>query len=584
MKIALASNRLAAVALVSVTAAGQLPQRAMAQATSEPIIYLNQAWSQDDRDWYYHFSQGSAVLSYDIFLNLEVAGGPDLFRSDGNLARYGLIPTPANTYNPDALPIGITKTVVATPVKGWPAGDYMGPNCAACHEGQLDYNGKHVRIDGGISHTFDFQTLTRGLDDALQATLTDAAKFDRLAARLRASSGDPKDKLRKRLEAEAARVHEYATRTSVSPYPWGPGRIDALTMIQNRQSATLAGIPENTATPVAPVKPPFLWNAPQGLWTQWAGILQDPIGRNFGETVGVFLPIDLTSKSPEEGLFQSAGAIGELHRVEQQLARLAPPTWPEDVFGKIDREKAKQGKALFMTLCSGCHNAWPYTWTEPNKYGKRFVLVGLVPQTYVGTDRAQFEAAKPFVFTGAVANYLPGEFKGKPMVPIEVLFGLGQRPILERALSQLKLTEAEEADLRGYREFPLPPPPNHVYKAAPRDGVWATPPFMHNGSVPNLYEMLIPAAERTKKFYIGREFDPVKVGLDTNAAAGASLMDTTLLGNSNAGHSFQNGPRGNGTIGPLLTDEQRWALVEYLKSIPEEPGRVTPFGGPPERP
>jgi hypothetical protein len=58
-------------------------------------------------------------------------------------------------------------------------------------------------------------------------------------------------------------------------------------------------------------------------------------------------------------------------------------------------------------------------------------------------------------------------------------------------------------------------------------------------------------------------------------------MDTTLQGNSNAGHSFQDGPRGDGIIGPLLTDEQRWDLVEYLKSIPEEPGRVTPFGGPP---
>ena len=57
---------------------------------------------------------------------------------------------------------------------------------------------------------------------------------------------------------------------------------------------------------------------------------------------------------------------------------------------------------------------------------------------------------------------------------------------------------------------------SRVYKAAPRDGVWATPPFMHNGSVPNLYEMLVPAKDRTKKFYIGREFDPVKVGLDTS--------------------------------------------------------------------
>ena len=127
----------------------------------------------------------------------------------------------------------------------------------------------------------------------------------------------------------------------------------------------------------------------------------------------------------------------------------------------------------------------------------------------------------------------------------------------------------------------MQPIPELVYKAAPRDGVWATPAFMHNGSVPNLYEMLIPARERTKKFYRGQEFDPVKVGLDTTQSSGY-LMDTTLLGNSNAGHSFEDGPRGNGVIGPLLKDEQRWALVEYLKSIPETPGRVTPFGGPPE--
>jgi hypothetical protein len=59
-------------------------------------------------------------------------------------------------------------------------------------------------------------------------------------------------------------------------------------------------------------------------------------------------------------------------------------------------------------------------------------------------------------------------------------------------------------------------------------------------------------------------------------------MDTTLLGNADASHSFEDGLRVNGVIGPLLTNEQCWALVEYLKSIPEQPGRVTPFGGPPE--
>jgi hypothetical protein len=62
---------------------------------------------------------------------------------------------------------------------------------------------------------------------------------------------------------------------------------------------------------------------------------------------------------------------------------------------------------------------------------------------------------------------------------------------------------------------------------------------------------------------------------------GSFLLDTSLPGNSNAGHSFENGPRGNGVVGPLLTDNERWALIEYLKSIPEEAGRVAPFGGPP---
>ena len=50
---------------------------------------------------------------------------------------------------------------------------------------------------------------------------------------------------------------------------------------------------------------------------------------------------------------------------------------------------------------------------------------------------------------------------------------------------------------------------------------------MHNGSVPNLYEMLVPAKERTKKFYVGREFDPIKVGLDTSGASGRFLLDTS---------------------------------------------------------
>jgi hypothetical protein len=80
---------------------------------------------------------------------------------------------------------------------------------------------------------------------------------------------------------------------------------------------------------------------------------------------------------------------------------------------------------------------------------------------------------------------------------------------------------------------------------------------MHNGSVPNLYEMPLPARQRSNTFYIGREFDPIKVEFDTSGSSGKFLYDRTLRGNSNAGHSFENGPRGNGVIGALLTDAQR---------------------------
>jgi hypothetical protein len=557
-------------------------QPAVAQTASSPVVYLNQAWSQADREWYYNFSQGSSTISYDIFLNLEVAGSQELFRGDANSDRFGLIPQAANPRtNPDGLPIGLSKTpVLKALMPDEHVGDYIGFTCAACHNAQLSYQGKRIRIDGGVGNRLDLQAYIYALDDALQATLNDPAKFDRLAARLKASDAGAKSALRKRFEMDASRVHQYRTRVLVTPTVWGPSRMDAISLIVNRVTTVLPGIPENWSTPVAPTKPPFLWNAPQGLWTQWRGVQQVPIERNLIETMGVFMSINLHAKDPKTGMFESNAAIRNLQAVESLLARLAPPSWPEDVFGKIDREKAARGKDLFMPLCSSCHNAWPYTWTEPNKYGKRFVLVGLVPQSLVGTDPNQFETVREYAITRQLSPYLPGPFKGKELAPTgDVYYGVA-KGVLEAAIGKAKIPEADMPDVLGYRVLPPPPPPMKVYKAAPRDGVWATPPFMHNGSVPNLYEMLVPARERTKKFCLGREFDPVKVGLDTACGSGAFEIDTAQRGNSNAGHSFEEAPRGNGVIGPALTEEQRWALVEYLKSIPETPGRVTPFGGP----
>jgi len=555
-------------------------QVAAAQVSSEQVIYLNQGWSKADRDTFYWISQGTVMMSYDIFQNLELADSQELFRSDANLERYGLIPSPPDPNgNPDGLPIGVTKQVTA---EGRWKGTDAGINCAVCHVSELHYKGKTIHIDGNAGIHIDLQGLFRSGDDAMQAALHDPAKFDRLATKIGASSADAKSELRQRLEREAGRMHYYVNTIMLAPHDWGPGRMDALNLILNRKMTIAPDIPQNWFPGLAPVKPPFLWNAPQGTWTQWSGIMQDPIMRNYGETQGVYMPMDLSSKTPEEGLFDSNARLLNLEKIEDLLSHLAPPKWPEEVLGKIDRVKAAQGKVLFTQHCAQCHNSYPYTWTEPNKYGKRFIEVGIVPQKYVGTDPMQFEDFQPYVLTAQLAPYMPGPFKGKQIAPMPVLNVSISEALLEAAEKKLDLTSEETVKLHGFRELPGPRPQERSYKAAPRDGVWAEGPYLHNGSVPNLYEMLIPAAQRTKKFYVGRDFDPIKVGVDTSGNSGKFLLDTTLEGNSNAGHSFENGPLGNGIIGPLLTDEERWALVEYLKSIPEEEGRVTPFGGPPD--
>src|SRR5260370_17068936 len=67
-----------------------------------------------------------------------------------------------------------------------------------------------------------------------------------------------------------------------------------------------------------------------------------------------------------------------------------------------------------------------------------------------------------------------------------------------------------------------------AYKGRPLTGIWATPPYLHNGSVPTLYDLLLPPEDRPKSFYLGsREFDPAKVGYVTAQSADNSFLYPT---------------------------------------------------------
>ncbi len=107
-----------------------------------------------------------------------------------------------------------------------------------------------------------------------------------------------------------------------------------------------------------------------------------------------------------------------------------------------------------------------------------------------------------------------------------------------------------------------------VYSARPLNGIWATPPYLHNGSVPSVYKLLSPRDERPDVFYTGsREYDPRNLGYRTERMRGAFKFDTRVTGNSNDGHRFEEGAPGDGIIGGELSEDERLAIIEFLKSL-----------------
>jgi len=133
-------------------------------------------------------------------------------------------------------------------------------------------------------------------------------------------------------------------------------------------------------------------------------------------------------------------------------------------------------------------------------------------------------------------------------------------------LQTLEEVEARCRDALAEQRLRAPHTPDPAYRAAPLSGIFASAPYLHNGSVPTLDDLLRPVSERPTRFAVGQVlFDPVKVGTGAPVDGGAwSWFDVTddtgrvIPGNSNRGHEF---PVGG------LSDQDRAALVAYLRGL-----------------
>ncbi len=576
-----------------------------------------QGLSDEDRERFYHLAMGSEIfpLAWLQALVSQQTGKPFLDDVD----RFGLL---SNPRNPDGLPIGFTAAE-SRDLRF--AGKMVGLNCAVCHVGELTYQGKRLRIDGGPS-LFQVTAFATDLAESAKATATSASKLfeflgrvsrqedqqrrleaarpgardvlhafrdfdalekagdlersfakhlkslldderDRPAADLNADlvaptesasaaerfktligevkssdlrevlsrkSGALFDRIQDReqalhqtieesieiarlLKARAAFALKMASLKDVESLEGGPGRVDDFGSARNVLFAI-----EFARPTTAPCSIPPLWGTGQLEWSDWDNNTTAAIGRSMATALAggaAFDPKSFVSTVPYRALVD----------LESLSHKIEPPAWPDKIFGAIDIERRDRGATLFEQHCAICHVTAP----------------GESPDIRVDLDKIGTDPAR-------LRNF--GEKLGDREFADSLATALEQ--YLNRAIASADarpVDAAKPADdsQRKWRT-------TGQYAARPLVAVWATAPYLHNGSVPTLHDLLLPADQRPKSFPLGqREFDPVKVGfVGTVDGTPRFTFDTSLPGNSNRGHEF----------GTELPGEDRRDLIEFMKS------------------
>jgi hypothetical protein len=334
---------------------------------------------------------------------------------------------------------------------------------------------------------------------------------------------------------------------------------------------------------------------------------------------------------PPDTLFRSSVALTNLYWIEtllrgpdpftqkpKQFGGLTAPKWPSQIFGddqawRIDPDRVDRGRKLYADICVECHlgpvNDAKFDAQFPDKSfwsSERWKHTDSGPvldpmqrtAKAMGTDPAQADVLlKRTVVVPGVLDLQPARDLAKwwecpdlkRTSPTEMSYALALMVTVDlvsrKWMDDPNLSPKErEKYWEGRKNCPnnSPPPegPAPRYRARPLNGVWATAPYLHNGSVPSLRWLLGPAAERPRKFCMGaRDFDPEHVGFrvegdETTCESGQTLFSATdrdgkeINGNSVAGHSFEGAaPYPKGVIGRALSKDERDDLIEYLKTL-----------------
>ena len=386
--------------------------------------------------------------------------------------------------------------------------DQVGLNCAVCHTGTVrDAPEAKPRIVLGMpAHQLDLQKFVEFvLDCTLDNRLTSASVQGRFPR-----SGGPSamERLLYRVGVvDRLKMQTLELRNRIAPIlhdevpRWGRGRVDTFNpykAIQFNWPLDRLSVDERTGASDFP----SLWNQKprEGMQLHWDGDNDSVDERNLSAGLGA-------------GITPVTVDHGAMKRVRDWIWTLPPPKYPYD----IDAGTATQGAALYASHCVSCH--------ADQRFRDGVVppgsLVGKVePLERIGTDPHRLHS-----YTEAFAE------------------------------SQYMLFPDSQYRFTHFRK-------TYGYANQPLDGIWARAPYLHNGSVPTLRDLLEPADRRPKTFYRGYDvFDRARVGFVTNVPSENgrefTLYDTSVPGNANGGHDY----------GTSLSDAEKAAIVEYMKTF-----------------
>lgn len=547
-----------------------------------------------DQAEYHHLSQGSEIFPIRLLRALENpdTGAPFM----ENMERFGLLPSHDRD---DGIAVGLTLAK-----NRHSAGiEVVGITCAACHVAEIRHNGKGVRVDGA-PNMFDMQKFYADMFAAVEHAKSSREIRRRVGQRLFAQSyaeyGSfapllrPLDLMadmvnvglnwdsiqaRKDLAEVIQKAIKRRDETKDCDDPAvkctsGPGRLDAFNGTRNFLLARLSE--ENLVELDAPVKFPPVWGFQDFEWVEWSQNTNSTMERNFTETLGAGATVRLEPGSHDR--FATSIPARNMHRLEELAYAITPPVWPEEVLGEIDRDLAAAGEAVYNQRCAACHD---YTVADYKANGilplRRFSQrqIGVDP---TATSRVACPVPNvgdlPVAKTRFTAEQSDKLSHCKGVVAGEAFEGYAFSDVVKTAVAKIKaksyeadgVTAEEQAyyedvERRGgvyWRDTLLDD--GKPFAARPLHGVWAAAPYLHNGSVPTLRDLLTPPDQRIKRFPLGhREYDPVKIGYRTDLpeAEWRYAVDTVNdSGSSNAGHLF----------GTTLPEAEKAALLEYLKT------------------